>query len=74
MLWPFAERTATLPKALGVEKLPLKDDQIPNLRKWVKVMKTVPVIQELFTPPEILYKAAEARKNGTLNYAVLFNE
>lgn len=74
MLWPWAERAATLPSLLGVDKLPLKNDQIPNLRKWAKTMIDVPTIKELYTPPDILVKATLARRTNTLNYAMLFNE
>nr|QVK45138.1 GSTo3 [Pagiophloeus tsushimanus] len=74
MLWPWAERSATIAYSVGVEKLPLKDDQIPTLRKWAKTMLKVPTVKELYTPSDIFIKAAQARKSNTFNYATFFNE
>nr|UUV68068.1 glutathione S-transferase [Dendroctonus rhizophagus] len=72
MLWPWAERAATLPSLLAVESLNLKDDQIPKLRKWAKTMIEVPVIKELHVPLSILTKAVEDRKTNTFDCDKLF--
>ncbi|CAG9768092.1 unnamed protein product [Ceutorhynchus assimilis] len=74
MLWPWAERVPALGPLLGADRLPLTAEQIPCLKKWAKIMLTVPTIKELYIPPSILVEAAQARKTGTLSYAKLFNE
>lgn len=71
MLWPWAELSPAAAAKVGVAKLPLKDGQIPNLRKWVKQMIQVPVIKELFLPPELVKEIIEARKNNALDYDVI---
>jgi len=71
MLWPWVELIPFLPVKLGVEKLPLKDEHIPSLRKWAKTMLEVPVVKELVLPPELVIEIAEARKNNTLDYDVI---
>ncbi|KAL1517708.1 hypothetical protein ABEB36_001440 [Hypothenemus hampei] len=68
MLWPWAEFTPLVRKKLGVEKLPLSDDRLPNIRQWAKSMKEVPVIKELQVPPEVFIEFSEARKNNSLDY------
>nr|AVT42188.1 glutathione S-transferase o2 [Lissorhoptrus oryzophilus] len=65
MLWPFAERAAVIPLKLG-QKLPLKDDQIPTLRKWAKAMREDPTVKEVLISPERHYKILQQKLNGEL--------
>lgn len=71
MLWPWAELAPAAAVKVGVAKLPLKDDQIPNLRKWAKQMIQVPVIKELLLTPDLVKEIIEERKNNTLDYDVI---
>ncbi|KAJ8919835.1 hypothetical protein NQ315_006364 [Exocentrus adspersus] len=64
MLWPWAEKAGVVALKLGT-KLPVRDNQIPLLRKWRKAMHEQPVVAELYTPPETIWKLAEHRLKGT---------
>lgn len=63
MLWPWAERAGCIAIKLGT-KLPVKDDQIPLLRKWRKAMRDHPICAEIYIPPEIFWKVAESKLKG----------
>ncbi|XP_030749985.1 pyrimidodiazepine synthase-like isoform X3 [Sitophilus oryzae] len=68
MLWPWAERAGTIAIKLG-KKLPIEDNQIPNLRAWRKALKVDPVASELYHGPEIFWKVAQFKlKNAEPNY------
>uniref|UniRef100_V5GSN4 Glutathione S-transferase omega-1 n=1 Tax=Anoplophora glabripennis TaxID=217634 RepID=V5GSN4_ANOGL len=64
MLWPWAEKTECIEIKQGT-KLPVKDDQIPLLRKWRKTMRDYPIVKEIYTPPEVFWKVAECKLTGT---------
>ncbi|CAH1104325.1 unnamed protein product [Psylliodes chrysocephalus] len=55
MIWPWAERAGSITCKLG-KKLPLKDSDIPLLRKWRKSMLQHPVCKELYIDGERFWK------------------
>nr|AVT42187.1 glutathione S-transferase o1 [Lissorhoptrus oryzophilus] len=73
MLWPFAEITTVIPLKLG-QKLPLQDNQLPNLRKWVKTISKEPLIRELSIPPEVFWKIWQQKCfEGRVDYESINN-
>lgn len=60
MLWPWAERAPCIGFKLG-QKLPIKDDQIPVLRRWRKTMHQDAICSELYNPPEKFWMIVEAK-------------
>nr|QVK45136.1 GSTo1 [Pagiophloeus tsushimanus] len=71
MLWPWAEVVPMIAAKVGVDKLPVNDNQIPSLRIWAKTMLQVPVVKELFVPPAVLKESVKANQNNTLDYDAL---
>ncbi|CAH1953380.1 unnamed protein product [Acanthoscelides obtectus] len=62
LIWPWAERAGLITLMKG--KLPLKDTDIPLLRKWRKVMQGYPICAELISPIETHLKMYQAKMNN----------
>nr|CAH7731289.1 unnamed protein product [Callosobruchus chinensis] len=62
LMWPWAERAGLITLTKG--KLPLKDTDLPLLRKWRKTMQEYPVCVELMSPIEIHLKMYQAKLNN----------
>ncbi|CAH0545964.1 unnamed protein product [Brassicogethes aeneus] len=68
MLWPWGERAACVAVVLK-EKLPIKDDDIPNVRKWRKEMRKQPACDAIYNGPEKFWKCVEAKlKEEKIDY------
>ncbi|XP_072397718.1 pyrimidodiazepine synthase-like [Diabrotica undecimpunctata] len=63
MIWPWAERAGCIGIKLQ-ERLPLKDSEIPLLRKWRKDMMNEPVCKELYISGERFWKVTKAKVAG----------
>uniref|UniRef100_A0A6P7FV64 Glutathione S-transferase omega-1-like n=1 Tax=Diabrotica virgifera virgifera TaxID=50390 RepID=A0A6P7FV64_DIAVI len=63
MIWPWAERAGCIGIKLQ-QKLPLKDSDIPLLRKWRKDMMNEPVCKELYISGERFWIIAKAKIDG----------
>ncbi|CAH2006312.1 unnamed protein product [Acanthoscelides obtectus] len=66
LLWPWAERAGVIKLMRG--KLPLKDTDIPLLRKWRKVMQGYPSCAELISPIKMHLKEYRGKQTGLLYF------
>ncbi|CAH1104329.1 unnamed protein product [Psylliodes chrysocephalus] len=71
MIWPYAERSGCITCKLG-RKLPLKDTDVPLLRKWRKSMLQHPVCKGLYIDGERFWKILRPWK--ITNEMPLFDE
>jgi glutathione S-transferase len=69
MLWPWAERAGCISIKFG-QKLPLKNEDIPSLRKWAKALRQDPVVSSTYEGPEKYYKISKGirTKDPELDY------
>lgn len=70
MIWPWVERTAALPLALG-DKFPAPDKiRFAKLIEWVGAMKQEPAVKASFIEKENHYKFTQSYIAGTPLYDI----